>query len=599
MSQQTRLAPPAGQRPPRPPMPPRGPVFVRLGHPGKRLRIARVLILFCFSIYATRLVDLQVIHGPALAQKAMASRMQASVLPALRGMITDINGVPIATTVMAKNVTADQTLIKDPAGAAAAISPLVGIPVEKLQERLTGDKKFSYVAKQVSPTVWKQIAALDIPGIFSESTTSRVYPANQLGANIVGYVGSEGHGLGGLEYSLDEQLAGVDGAQKIEQVNGRAIPTSVQENIDPIDGKNARLTIDRDLQALAERALADRVKEADAEGGDVVVMDPITGNIMAMATFPQFNPNDPGATDDKAKQNNAVTEAFEPGSTGKILTMAAVIEEGAADVNTKFTIGSSITRGGTAFHDHDEHGTLHLTLNGILAKSSNIGSIQASELIGEKKWLKYAKKFGIGEKSGLNFPGETGGLLPDRDNPNQWSGTTFPTLAFGQGYSVNALQVASIYSTIANDGVRMTPRLVDGFQSPDGTYAQTPVSKGTRVVSATTAKTVREMLESVVGPDGTAPSAKIAGYRVAGKTGTANRFSDTTGGYSGYTASFVGFAPAEKPSLVVAVMIHNPKNGHFGSTISAPVFKTVMMYALAQQKIAPSTTKQPKIAVEW
>ena len=597
MSAQGQQPRPAGQRPQRPPMQPRGPVFVRLGHPGQRVRWARVIILFLFTIYATRLVDLQVIHGPALAQKAINSRMQTSVLPALRGMITDIKGVPIATTVMAKNVTADQTLVQDPAGAAAAISPLVGIPVDKIQARLTGDKKFSYVAKEVSPTVWKQIAELGIPGIFSESTTTRVYPANQLAGNLVGYVGAEGHGLGGLEYSLDEELAGIDGSQKVEQVNGRAIPTSEQESTDPIDGKNVRLTIDRDLQALAERALADRIKEADAEGGDVVVMDPTTGNIMAMATYPQFDPNDPGATDDKAKQNGAVTEAFEPGSTGKILTMAAVIEEGKADVNTKFTIGPTITRGGTAFHDHQPHGTLHLTLNGVLAKSSNIGTIQASELIGDKKWLQYAKKFGIGQKSGLKFPGETAGLLPDRNDPNQWSDTTFPTLAFGQGYSVNALQVASIYSTIANDGVRMTPRLVDGYQNPDGTYNQTAVSKGTRVVSATTAKTVREMLESVVGPDGTAPSAKIAGYRVAGKTGTANRA--TENGYSGYTASFVGFAPAEKPSLVVAVMIHNPKNGHFGSTISAPVFKTVMMYALAQQKIAPSTTKQPKIAVEW
>lgn len=594
MSQETRTPRPGA---PRPPITPRGPAYVRLGHPGKRVRFARFLILFIFSIYATRLIDLQIIHASSLEQKGMSTRMQTYVLPALRGMITDINGVPIATTVMARNITTDQTKVKDPAGAAAQIAPIVGISVEKIQARLTGTKRFAYVAKQISPTQWRQVAALEIPGIFSESTTSRVYPAKQLGGNLVGYVGSEGHGLGGLEFSLDQELAGIDGKQKVEQVNGRTIPTSVQENVEPIDGKNVRLTIDRDIQALAERALSDRIKEADAEAGDVVVMDPTTGNILAMATYPQFDPNTPFKTSDKEKQNGAVTEAFEPGSTGKILTMAAVIEEGKANPLTKFTIGSSIKRGGTSFHDHDEHGTLHLTLNGVLAKSSNIGTIQASELIGDKKWLEYAKKFGIGEKSGLNFPGETGGILPDRNNPNQWSDTTFPTLAFGQGYSVNALQVASVYSTIANDGVRMTPRLVDGFQSPDGTYTQTPVAKGTRVVSATTAKTVREMLESVIGPGGTAPSAKIPGYRVAGKTGTANR--STGSGYSGYTASFVGFAPAEKPALVVAVMIHNPKNGHFGSTISAPVFKTVMMYALAQQKIAPSTTKQPKIAVEW
>ena len=600
MATPTRVAPPQqrpGQR--RPPMPPQGPRLVDLKHPHRRMRWTLAWFLFFMSIFSARLVDLQVIHGPALAATAENSRMQTATLPALRGMITDVKGVPIATTVMARNITTDQRLIEDPHNTALTLAPILGMDPKRIEKRITGKQAFSYVTKGVTPEKWKQVAELGLPGIFSEPTTTRQYPAGHLAASIVGYVGGEGHGLGGLEYALDKQLGGIDGKQTVERVDGREIPTSEKQSVDAIDGQTVRLTIDRDLQALAERTLAQRIKTAKAEGGDVVVLDPKTGNILAMATSPTFDPNVPYKTDDHAKRNTAVADSFEPGSTGKILTMAAVIEEGKANPLTKFTIPSGLKRGGTVFHDHEEHGTLHLTLNGVLAQSSNMGSILAAEKIGSKKWLSYAKKFGIGSKSGLHFPGEAAGILPDPKSESQWSGTTFPTLAFGQGYSVTALQVASVYATIANDGVRMTPRLVAGYTNPDGTESQAAASEGTRVVSATTAKTVREMLESVVGPQGTAPDAKIPGYRVAGKTGTANRFSDETGGYSGFTASFVGFAPAENPSLVIAVMIHNPKKGHWGSTVAAPVWRTVMTYALAQQKVPPSTTKPPKMRVKW
>jgi cell division protein FtsI (penicillin-binding protein 3) len=497
---------------------------------------------------------------------------------------------------MARNVTVDQTLIKDPAATAAALAPLLGLPVEKITERITGDKRFNYVAKQITPDAWKAVAALEIPGIFSEPTTTRSYPNGALAANVVGYVGGEGHGLGGLEYGLDKQLSGSDGKLTVERVNGREIPSSERQSIDPTNGISARLTIDRDVQAMAERALADEVAIAGAKGGDVVVMDPKTGDIIALATYPTFNPNDPFATDDKTKRNPAVTDVFEPGSTSKVMTMAAVIEEGAFTPTSKFTIPAGLPRGGTTFHDHDTHGILHLTLNGVLAKSSNMGSILAAEAIGEKKFYGYLKKFGIGDETGMNFPGESAGLLPALKD---WSGTTFPTLAFGQGLSVNAIQAASVFATIANDGVRMKPRLISGYTSSDGKYEPNTPGAGVKVVSPETAKTVREMLESVVSADGTAPDAQIDGYRIAGKTGTANKYDETTGGYSGYTASFIGMAPAENPSLVIAVMIHNPVNGHFGSTVSGPVFKKIMTYALAQQKIPPTKSKPPKIPVDW
>lgn len=571
---------------------------LKLASPAKRIRLTTWLFTLFFVGYALQLFNLQIIQGPRLAAQSEGNRLTNVILPAIRGNINDVNGNPIATTVISKNVTCDQTLIKDPVAVANQLAPVLGLPVEQLLPTLSGDKRFSYVAKQITPEKWKEVAALDIAGIFSEPTTSRVYPNGQLAGSIVGYVGGEGHGLGGLEFGIDEQLAGKDGSTTVERVNGREIPGSERDSVNAVDGLNVNLTIDRDIQAVAERALVERVAFAGASGGTVVVMKK-TGEILALANAPVFDPNKPFDTDDHAKRNVALTDVFEPGSTSKVMTMAAVINEGAANPTTQLTIPPTITRAGTVFHDHDEHGTLQLTLNGVLAKSSNIGTIMASELIGQDKFYEYLKRFGIGDLTGMHFPGESGGLLPDPKNPNQWSGTSFPTLAFGQGLSLNAVQAASVYATIANDGVRVQPRLISSYSSKNGQIEYAKPGESVRVIKPETAKTLREMLMSVVSDEGTAPQAQIAGYQIAGKTGTANKFSEVTGGYSGYTASFIGIAPGNNPELIVAVMIHDPVNGHFGSTISGPVFKQVMTYALAHEKIPPLDTPPPAIPVTW
>lgn len=575
-----------------------GVVFVRLVPARLRQRRFIAGFLALMVVFGLRLMQIQILDSARLAAESASSRLETIALPALRGSITDNAGVPLATSVMARNITTDQTKVVDPAGCAKKLAHILGVPAARLQERLTGDKRYNIVASRVTPDTWKQVAALGLPGIYSEPTTSRVYPAGALAASTLGFVGGQGTGLGGLEYAFDKRLAGVDGTVTVERVNGREIPTSERQSVDPVNGQNIRLTIDRDLQAMAERSLADQIKQTGASGGDIIVMDSTTGNLLAMATYPTFDPNNPAKTSIRTKRNEAVTDAFEPGSTSKVITMAAVIEERAATPETQLTIPPTLKRADTVFHDHDKHGELHLTLNGVLAQSSNIGTILAAERIGPRRFMKYVDRFGLGRPTGLSFPGESPGIIP-RLGTASWSGTSFPTLAFGQGLSVTALQATSVFATIANDGVRMTPRLVDAFENPDGSVQHTPASEGTRVVSATTAKTVREMLESVVSKDGTAPAAQIPGYRVAGKTGTANRFDDNSGKYQGYTASFIGFAPAEDPRLVVAVMIHNPVNGHYGSTVSGPVFRKVMMYALAQQKVPPSTTKRPTMKVDW
>jgi len=578
---------------------PSGPLMVPLESPKRRIRFVTFIFLVVMSLYMARLVELQVVRGPELAATAQNSRLQTLALPALRGNFTDSNGVPIATTVMARNVTADPTLITDPAGTAVALSPILGIPVETIVAALTVDSRFSYVAKRITPETWKAVAALGIPGVFSEPTTNRIYPNGSLAASVIGYVGAEGTGLGGLEYGLNDQLMGQDGKLTVERVNGREIPTSERQSIDPINGLSVRLTLDADLQAMLEKSLGEQVKATGAEGGVAVIMEPGTGNILAMATFPTFDPNNAFATDDKSKRNTAVTDVFEPGSTSKLMTMASVIEEGGANPGTQFTVENRLSRGGTSFKDYKDHPTERLTLAGVLAKSSNIGTILASESIGEQKLYEYLKKFGIGQSTGMNFPGESGGKLPDINNEDEWSDTTFPTLAFGQGLSVNAVQATSVFATIANDGVRMLPRLIAGYSNIEGAYEPSRVDEGVRVVSAKTAKTVREMLELVVSADGTGKNLQIPGYRVGGKTGTANRYDEATGGYSGYTSSFIGMAPAEKPALVMSVFIHNPKTSTYGSVVAGPVFKEVMTYALAHRKIPPSTTKPPKLPVTW
>ena len=575
------------------------PAVIRLASPRKRIRIFTVLIMGMLLLCVVRLIDLQIIRGPQLALQAKDSRLQTFVVPALRGQITDANGNPIAMSIKARNVTVDQTLVHDPHKTALILAPMLHIPVKTVQKRLTGKLRFNYVAHSITPELWTKIANKKLVGILSEQTTLRIYPEGSLAANLLGFTGFDGHGLGGLEYTQDKFLAGIAGKETIEMVDGAQIPTGPNSGTDAVDGGSVQLTIDDSIQAVAERALARQIKAQHAIGGDVVVMDPKTFNILAMATYPTFNPNNAEKYTVAQRRNSAVQDTFEPGSTSKVMTMSAVIQEGVLKPTSKIVVPPTIRRGGTTFHDHNPHGTLHLTLNGVLALSSNIGSIIASDKIGQDKFLTYLKKFGIGQSTDSKIPGEQSGILPDPKNPNQWSDTTFPTLAFGQGLSVTALQVASIYSTIANDGVRLTPHIIAGITDNEGVFTPTQSSGTIRVVSPKTARTVRQMLESVVSAEGTAPAAQIPGYRVAGKTGTANRSRVNGPGYSGYTASFVGMAPAENPALVVAVMIHTPGGLHFGSLLSGPVFREVMMYALAHRKVPPSSKKRPTIPAKW
>ncbi len=564
-------------------------------------RRMRGALAFCFivlSIFGLRLFQLQALDAPQLAATAAENRTRTLILPAQRGEITDRKGAPLAITVDARDITVDQTMVIDPVGTANTIAGITGADVATLIPELSGDRKFNYVLKKITPEQWTKIKELKLPGIFSEKTTKRIYPSNTLASSTIGFIGGEDKGLAGLEYGFEKELAGSQGEVTVEiSAGGRPLPSGIASEKKPVPGMGIRLTLDRDLQFVAEQALAARVEYAQADSGTLVAISPKTGKILALATYPTFDANKPSEAAEGVTVNHALVDAYEPGSTAKVMTMAGLLNEGVANPTTPFTIPPVLKRNGKTFHDHDPHPTLKLTMTGVLAKSSNIGTIQASELIGAEKFDSYLRKFGVGQATGMQFPGESKGRLPKLD---KWSGTSFPTFAFGQGYMVTAVQIASMYATIANDGVRINPSLIEGYVMPNGQYQAAAEPERTEVISVAAAKTLREMMETVVSDEGTAPLAEIPGYRVAGKTGTAQVVDPACKCYSKEViASFIGMAPAEDPEIVVAVAIHHPRNGRWGGLLAGPVFKEVAQYSLQQLNIPPSNGKPTGYPVEW
>ena len=564
-----------------------------------RMGFTTVVFFLIFSLYSAQLIRIQAVEADELAQRGLDKRLREVVVPAIRGSITDVNGVSLAATVPAFNVTVDQMRVAEPTQTARALAPILNLEVAELKDKLIGEKRFVYLARAVTTQTWNRIASLELSGIYSERTTRRVYPYSDLAGNVIGFVGTDGHGLSGLEAGLEKTLAGKDGLMRFEGgAAGRKIPATDSRTEAAIAGTGVRLSIDRDLQYVAQQAIADKVKEVNADWGTVVVLEPATGRLLALASVPTVDPSAPLASKVTDRKNRAVTDMFEPGSTGKLMTFAAALEEGVITPTSKIKVPPRLPRPTKVFNDHTPHGHLRLTANGVLAQSSNIGTILIAEKLAEPKLLHdYFVKFGVGQKTGLNFPGETAGSIL---TPSDWSVTTFPTMSFGQGYAVNAVQIASVFATIANDGVRMPVSLVDGYVGADGIFEPAPAKTGQRVVSDQTAISLRKMLESVVGPNGTAPSAQINGYRVAGKTGTAQRSEQSCGGcYSGFTASFIGMAPANNPKIVVAVIVDNPRNGHYGGVIAGPVFREVTNFALQKLKVMPQGGRVEKIPATW
>ena len=571
----------------------------------RALILMTAVIMFFFGL---RLVQVQAVQASDYRSRAVNEMEKVKTLQAPRGDITDINGVPFARSVAATSIVVDQTQILNPAKVAAFVAPILNMSVSDVQIAITGKRKWNMVAENAKPATWLKLTkAIDqynsnfpgmsperIIGFFPERSYVREYPSGSLIASLIGFVNKGGVGATGLESSMNSIIAGTDG--KYSYANGykAEIPGSQSEIVSAEAGTSIRLTIDRDIQWVASKAIADAVKSSNAISGTVIVMDPRTGHILAHATAPTFDPNNTSKVSLVAMRNPSVQDVYEPGSTGKVMTLAAALEEGKITPETVFTVPYALKRSDKTFHDHERHPDQRLTASGILAVSSNTGSIQIGETMPNDVLHNYLSKFGIGEKTGSGLPGESRGILP---KVGDWSGTTAPTVAFGQGYSLTAMQATSVFATIANDGVRVSPTVIAGTSDASGNYTPSATRESVRVISADTARKMRIMMESVVSGNGTAPSAAIEGYRVAGKTGTAQRIDDTCGCYRGYTASFIGFAPADNPAYVISVTIQDPKGMHWGGVLGGPVFKDVMSFVLKSKGIAPTGTKIDPVAL--
>lgn len=579
------------------------------------MRFLTVASLFVLSIFGAQLVRIQGFDAHAVAKEAQLRREAAQIIPAMRGQILASDGTVLASSVVREVVVVDQQAVCtyrtdentcDPATSAWAVqtaatklAPLLGTTVSELVTRLTGTKRYVILSRDVTPLTWNTIAELGIPGIYRdrrETRSERTYPQGATTAALVGYVTAADEPGGGVEYMMREHLEGTPGMQTFEQGrDGTIIPVG-ESSLDPaVDGNDVTLTINAGLQWYAQNALAQRMKEVKAKSGTVVIMDVKTGNLLSVASYPTFNP-----TTDVGKQgtklgNVAFSDVFEPGSTSKIMTIAAALEEKTVTPSTPVVIPNRMQRYDTSFKDSHDHPTLYRTVAGALAESSNLGTILVSETMEPATLESYFRKFGLGQRSGAGFPGEAKGLLAPSD---EWSGTQRATVAFGQGLSVTAVQAASVFQTIANHGVRVAPRLVDTLTAADGTVTSAPKSPSTRVVSQQTADDISRMLEGAVSDEGTAPQAQIPGYRIAGKTGTADYFDFSLKRYSGRTASFIGYAPADDPQVVVAVIVHKPTRPFFGGPVAGPVFKDVTTYALQELKIPPTGSKAPEVTLQ-
>ncbi|MGW6457965.1 peptidoglycan D,D-transpeptidase FtsI family protein [Streptomyces sp. NPDC055078] len=626
------------RRPSRRPSPrpaPRGPRpaprSLRLGSPRPRLRLVSLGLTLVMLAFVVRLLQVQAVDASAYAAKAEKHRYLSVKLAAERGEITDRTGIALADSVDAYDITADPKLFTPkeskspnaPDQAAALLAPILGKSADELATKLRKPgSRYTVLARRQTPQVWKQIKDLKgvfaekarepggtgvnvLGGILQEPSSKRVYPNGDLAAGILGYVNAEGRGGGGIESMLDAELAGRNGEITYAQSGGRRVPTADGTRETPaVAGSDIELTIDRDIQWAAQRAISEQVSKSKADRGYVIVQDTRTGEVLAIANSPGFDPNDISGADSAAMGNAALQDAYEPGSTAKVMSMAAVLEEKAANPGTHVVVPNRLHRGDRLFKDDIDHPTWYLTLNGVLAKSSNIGTILATGQLGKtqaeanKVLHSYLRKFGMGSPSGLGYPGETPGILAP---PGKWSTSQQYTIPFGQGFSINAMQAASVYSTIANGGVRVEPTLVRGHKGPDGRFTPAPEPRQTRVVSEETARTLGTMLESVVGDEeGTGTKARIPGYRVAGKTGTANRVDPKLGRYRGYTASFAGFAPADKPRITVYCAIQNPTKGsYFGGQICGPIYQKVMEFSLKTLKVPPTGQKPARLPVTF
>jgi cell division protein FtsI (penicillin-binding protein 3) len=594
----------------------------------------RILLFVVFVAMILRLVAVQEFSHQRYASLSSAELTQTVTVPAVRGGIYDRNGEVLSESVTKQTVVADPYLIKDPGTVAASLAPVLGLSADKLRSQLTEHSGFVYLAHRVADPVASEVTALNLTGINLVAESQRVQPVGQLALPLIGTVGTAGSGLSGLEYQYQSLLAGIAGSKiLLQSPNGVTLPGATgAAGTSAKAGTGIELTIDESVQYVAEQALGAEVLAAHALGGTVVVMDVKTGDVIAMAnlqattsgsstpstgsasavtasatssTSPQSSS---GATliaradtlpsgVEEAPSNTALTQVYEPGSVFKLVTFSSALQNNVISPNQTFSVPGSLSIGTYTFHDAENHGTQSMTATDILDQSSNIGTIQIAGALGKDRLLAQIGNLGFGKPTGLNFPGESQGLVP---GPNAWTGSSIGSTPIGQNDAVTAQQLLDAYNAVANGGVMVQPRLVRGTISSNGSMSAAHALPTRRVIDSTTNAELTTMLEGVV-KSGTGTSAAIDGYTVAGKTGTAQIPDPSHLGYipGAFFGSFVGFAPAEKPVLSAVVVLDHP-TPIYGGAVAAPVFSTIMEYALQHYGIptnAAATTSTSSGAI--
>lgn len=553
-----------------------------------RLIFVFFLLALLFSGMIGRLFQVQVLHAEALTARAADQREREIEFPARRGAIFDRTGEPLALSVDLNMVYTDHLHVDDAATTAKKLAPLLGFERDVLLRKLTPSSpadQFEYLARQVLPRTARKVKALDLPGIYLRPEPKRYYPNGRLASQLLGFVNLDGTVTAGVESQYESILEGTPGRMVLEQdPTGRAtMPNADYAYVAPQPGRSLFLTIDKELQYFTELTLSEAVKTYKAAGGTAIVMSPSTGEVLALANAPDFNPNNYSKASQEVQRNAALTDVYEPGSAFKIVATAAAIEEGVVTPKTKYTVPDAFQYYDRVFNDSHTHPTETMTVAKIIEQSSNVGTIKMGLDLGGDKLDEWIRRFGFGRKTGLDFPGESAGIVLPRES---WSGTTIATLPIGQGIAVTPVQMAAAYGAVANRGVWVEPKLLHGTMDHSGAIERSSAPGTRRIMSRETASKVGKILTAVV-DRGTGVEAAVPGYAVAGKTGTAQKPLPTGGYGNSYIASFAGFAPAENPAAVVIVILDEPRPIWGGST-AAPTFQTIMEFTLRHLGASPT-----------
>ncbi len=551
-------------------------------HPKRRARLFAAILLAPFLLVMVRLVDVQLINSEKYTTLGVQQRRLIREIVPERGTITDRNGNILAVSEPAYSIVADPSLIKDDEQTMKRLEKVVIFDEDEVASLLSNKKsRYAMVARQVDESTANRVSKRSIPGISIIKDPKRTYPSRDIAPNVIGFVGNDMNGLGGLEYKLQKQLAGEPGKVVIERdPKGREIPSAQRDVKGSKRGKDIALTLDEGLQYETQRIVLEEVKATNSKGGTAIVADVKTGEVLAMASI-IGGPDEPRVASANDR-NYAVTDVYEPGSTNKVITISGALEKQIISPSTTFTVEDSITFDNKRFSDSESHEPMIWTARDIIRESSNVGTIKISNKLKKKNLDFYLRAYGFGTRTALNFPGEASGILLD---PKDYSDTSIATVPIGNGLAVTAIQMLSVYMTIANNGSKVGPSLIKSYVNSDGTRESFNSGEPTRVVSESTAKTMQSMLKGVV-DDGTGKLAAVPGYSVGGKTGTARKPPYDKPPYK-YIASFAGFAPVSNPRIATIVILDEPQGQIYGGTVAAPVFSRIMQSALRVMAVAP------------